>query len=632
MSTHQLQPNFERETIIPLIQTCRILSACNESLLTEWLTQIPKLFNDNNCYHLLLKLLTEGLCRHHASIPSALYEQMRALLPQEKQLTIDDSITKSDMTPKRKKKRGKKQKIVLVLQGKKEPITFLKVPKDLKMMIFSFVKRTDLYSLQNVCRCFNLAARDPNALHPRLQIFKYNPNYLHPFFSKINDLYLMQHSCLDKCTIIKFNRHWSTSLIHLNLRLDSRSDMHDFGGHLINLETLKLDMRGHSPLLFIRNHIHCRTLKCLQITECYSQSSSFNDEFVMAISNCINLETLSLNMDRIQSQQSKLFAEPNPFKKLVDVTLSIYFFNAPSFYHWILKGHRQKKLYVKCRSHPGRDFLMSPEFFNKENVNALSAVNNISDITIDSRCTQHLDPFIQNLACCGKVLNKRFNSMYLRLSSLGHSDEGTNEIMEAAHGILLFCGSSSLTLNLDLGNIDELTTTFTEDNRMDMMGFMSIIQKHPKTFDKLCVDIDCFWSRSPTYYSMDIWEELDDGMNGLALSRIGEEIGSKLLEYHQLWMYPFSTINETKMRHIGLKQISSEFHCTFEISFESIFGMDFEYDDDFDRKSEDKIMRTWNEKIYPSISGIIKKQIDGQCVFKESNGDIVFQFVREIAP
>eukprot|EP01083_Nonionella_stella_P062813 163295_1 len=176
--------------------------------------------------------------------------------------------------------------------------------------------------------------------------------------------------------------------------------------------------------------------------------------------------------------------------------------------------------------------------------------------------------------------------------------------METAHGILLFCGSSSLTLNLSLDNIDELGDSFnglTDDNRMDMMKFVSIIQKHPKTFDKLCVDIGCFWSPEN---SMDIWEELDDGMNGLALSRLGEGIGSKLLEYHQLWMHPFSTINETKMKQIGLKQISSEFHCTFEISFESIFGMDFEYDDDFDWKSEDKITRTWNERICPSISGI----------------------------
>eukprot|EP01083_Nonionella_stella_P166817 558925_1 len=625
MSTHQLQPNFERETIIPLIQTCRILSACNDSLLTEWLTQIPKLFNDNNCYHLLLKLLTEGLCRHHASIPSALYEQMRALLPQEKQLTIDDSITKSDTTPKRKKEKGKKQKTVL--KGKKERITFLKVPKDLKMMIFSFVKRIDLYSLQNVCRCFNLAARNPNALHPRLWIFVYEPHYLHPFFSKIDNLHLMHYSSLDKCTTIKFNRHWSTSLIHLNLRLDSRSDMHDFGGHLINLETLKLDMSGHSPLLFIRNHIHCRTLKRLQITERIfypSESSSFDDEFVMTISNCINLETLSLNMDRIQSQQSKLFAEPNPFKKLVDVTLSIYFFNAPSFYHWILKGHRQKKLYVKG----GTPRMMSPELFNKEDVNALSAVNNISDITINSRCTRPLNLFMQNLACCRKVLNKRFNSMNLRLRSSGYSYEGFNEIMETAHGILLFCGSSSLTLNLSLDNIDELGDSFnglTDDNRMDMMKFVSIIQKHPKTFDKLCVDIGCFWSPEN---SMDIWEELDGGMNGLALSRIGEGIGSKLVDYHQ-WMHPFSTINGTKMKQIGLKQISSEFHCTFDISLETFFNMGFEaFDGKF--KSDDKIKRTWNERVYPSISGIIK-QVDDQSVFKESNGDIVFQFVKQIA-
>eukprot|EP01083_Nonionella_stella_P062812 163294_1 len=197
--------------------------------------------------------------------------------------------------------------------------------------------------------------------------------------------------------------------------------------------------------------------------------------------------------------------------------------------------------------------------------------------------------------------------------------------METAHGILLFCGSSSLTLNLDLDKIDGLT----DDNRLDMLEFMSIIQKHSKTFDKLWVNIDCFWSPEN---SMDIWQELDDGMNGLALSRLGEGIGSKLLEYHQLWMYPFSTINETKMRHIGLKQISSEFRCSFDISLETFFDMGFEaFDGKF--KSDDKIERAWNERVYPSISGIIK-QIDDQSVFKHSNGDIVltFQFVKQIAP
>eukprot|EP01083_Nonionella_stella_P293771 999029_1 len=340
MSTHQLQQNFEHETVVPLIQTCRIFSVCNQSVLTKWLAQIPKLFNDNNCYHLLLKILTEGLCRHHGSIPFVIHEQMQALLPQEKQITINDSITKSDMTPKRKKKTHQKPK------SKRERITFLKVPKDLKIVIFSFATRTDLYSLQNVCRCFNMAARDPNALHPRLEIFKYKPNYVHPFFSKINDLYLNHDSYFYKCTTIKFNPKWSTSLIHLHLCLrESNDHSYDFG-YLTNLETLKLNINGssYSPSPFIRNHIHCKTLKCLDI-----EGASFNDEFVMAISNCINLEALSLNMkiDAV-SQQSNLFAEPNPFKKLVDVTLYIYFFQAPSFYHWILQGHREKKLYIKC--------------------------------------------------------------------------------------------------------------------------------------------------------------------------------------------------------------------------------------------------------------------------------------------
>eukprot|EP01084_Bolivina_argentea_P268434 455919_1 len=49
--------------------------------------------------------------------------------------------------------------------NKIEPLTFLKIPSDLKYNLFQYLHENDLYSLEKTCRSVCIDARNPNSLY-----------------------------------------------------------------------------------------------------------------------------------------------------------------------------------------------------------------------------------------------------------------------------------------------------------------------------------------------------------------------------------------------------------------------------------------------------------------------------------
>ena len=189
MASPQPDPPELHESIIPMINVCRKVESCDKSQLITTMNSLPQ--------QSLIELVMNGICASHKTISPEIFDNILNELPTERQLAINDSITKSDIESPQKNK-DKKNK-------KREKLTLLKIHKDLKIVIFNFLKEEDLINVQKTCRCLNISARDPNALkYLKLYLYddpddeeyeftstKYDKDpfgYLHPWYSRIQRL------------------------------------------------------------------------------------------------------------------------------------------------------------------------------------------------------------------------------------------------------------------------------------------------------------------------------------------------------------------------------------------------------------------------------------------------------------
>ena len=147
--------NTIHESIVPLINICRKIEACSKAQLLAWMSAFYEMFEES-IKNVLIKLL----CSCHANIPSELLEAFVSASPTESELTsLDDSISKSDLNDN-----AEKAEVITKEQGS---LSLLQIPNDCKTLnlSFTYLSEWDLKSVQRVCRCLCVGARDPNALH-----------------------------------------------------------------------------------------------------------------------------------------------------------------------------------------------------------------------------------------------------------------------------------------------------------------------------------------------------------------------------------------------------------------------------------------------------------------------------------
>ena len=81
------------ETIIPLLKIYRKLEHCSTNQSTKFVKNLTNLFFENKSTDLLAKILLSGLCKQHKNISTYLFEKILSILPTEKELNINDTLS-----------------------------------------------------------------------------------------------------------------------------------------------------------------------------------------------------------------------------------------------------------------------------------------------------------------------------------------------------------------------------------------------------------------------------------------------------------------------------------------------------------------------------------------------------------
>eukprot|EP01084_Bolivina_argentea_P319975 555066_1 len=304
------------ETIMPLIKIYRKLSSCNQSQVKQLIQQFPQIFIKHNSLDVLTTILLTGICKHHSQISSDLFKEIESLLPHEKSLKINDSITKSDIQKDETDEKDDKNNI--------EPLTLIKIPKDLKIYMCNFLQHPDLIPLQKTCRCLNISARDPNSLYFTTN-FEWRPPYHSKFWSKV-------------------------PIGFVNGKIKGKG-----------LKILKLvDFQ-------ISNELIDAIIRCVNLETLEMRLMKFENESMIENINNRNI-----------FQNAKL----NPLKKLNCFVMGISMHCLSNFAHWILSSNTPKTIrFLRC----GSDQLLNIEqkslLFSNSQI-ALLALQSIKNIEI----------------------------------------------------------------------------------------------------------------------------------------------------------------------------------------------------------------------------------------------------------
>eukprot|EP01083_Nonionella_stella_P242553 845997_1 len=539
--------------ITSLISICRKLESFNQSQFSQFF----RAFSEHKHVDIFMKILQPTLCGHYASIPNAIWKDLKSLLPTDKELQIlDDSITKSDP------QNGEDEN-----EDDFEPLTLLKIPKDLMLVIFNFLKQKDLLRIQKTCRCLLVHARNPNALY-HLRILTFSHHYLKPVFSRIKSLSFTfnQHNA--------FNNTWIA---------------------------------------------WCKTLTILSLRHCI-----LNDDLLNALVCCVNLQQLLLT---IKGNEVSMFdyKKINPFKKL-----NWFHFGFDSFegidhtdancamisktVNWILSNKCEKTLVICLNDGTGREI-----FFNSSEMTAL-VLRNVKTLKLDVNSGNNTMILCNNICKSLPNINTKLDELDITLESWRSNIDtryGTlsNELLDSISSILPYFNRSTLnlTLYMDHNYTDEETELNPVFLRKWNPWMTKIMQSNLKFVDELDIQL-CF-------YPMEEWgmntHIIDDFLayNGMffnepILKQRASDFGMEIMDNCNEWFKPFLKINKEMMEQKGMKSV--------RVRFKTHFGMD-ELDErikshykhcDFD-KAKCTVQSAWNGVFYPCLQTYIEKQLKG---------------------
>ena len=170
-----------------MIKICRKIEALNAKQCKNWVQGLFMIFKEQD-FDLLLNLIITGICVHRKSFSSEIYKSLLASLPSEKELSINDSISKND--PKIKKEMENENE-----NENENQISIFSTSKDIKVHMLTFLPECDVFQVAQTCRCLCLAAHDPNALyHLDYYVNDWNAHvmrrYIHYRFSGLKSLFL----------------------------------------------------------------------------------------------------------------------------------------------------------------------------------------------------------------------------------------------------------------------------------------------------------------------------------------------------------------------------------------------------------------------------------------------------------
>ena len=223
------------DTLIPTINIIRKIKACDASQLSKVLQRLPSVFEDHGSLSFLTTIIALGLCQQlqhqplHCHWYAMLLADILAAFPGDKQLDIKDSIYESKLVDD---DQVDEEDSATNHNKKKIPMSLLRLPKDLQIHLFHFLKLDDLQNVQRVCRALCIVARDPLSLYSlemRLDTTGFVKfQYLSDRYSRIKSLdidiakpsmdnLIGWFSMTAEVRQLIFNGNWSRSVTNISL-------------------------------------------------------------------------------------------------------------------------------------------------------------------------------------------------------------------------------------------------------------------------------------------------------------------------------------------------------------------------------------------------------------------------------
>eukprot|EP01084_Bolivina_argentea_P276776 472347_1 len=378
MSSTVFKMEEEQETIIPLIQLSRKIERCNEDQLQQYMAALPRIFNDDK--DLLLKISKEGICKHHKKISHDQFNKIEAILPDETELNINDSIAKSESFE----------------QGN---ISLLQMPNDIMATICQFISmhayknNPGLSSFESTCRAISIIARNPNSSYMAfMDLANDDKRYLHHRYSRIKRLYIASMSGNGEVKNIHINPKWGRSVTQLkfwhfpkyiggNGQPLSEFQLSRFP-FFQNLQCLTKIWGCPASSSLICTKINLENLHILDLGGC----KHVDRELIYSIIKCVNLKKLCLRGIRFENDVKMdnypIFDDIKqcPFRNLKHITIDLTMNKLSNFFHWIISGNTKKSL--KYQHHRIRD-MSEICLFSEKSKNGLSALQNIENFHIE---------------------------------------------------------------------------------------------------------------------------------------------------------------------------------------------------------------------------------------------------------
>ena len=175
------EATFKKEDLIPLIMISRKLLSCDLKHQSDVLLQLNRVLRSHETSISLMQIIVTGLFQRSVfeKIPAELYQEIRSILPLDKQLDLKDSVyesrlveTPEDTNSEQESKDEEKEEL---------PLTLVRIPTDLQNHLFHYLDFKDLVKVQGTCRALCIAARNPSALHKLLISFGSTHGHYHQF-------------------------------------------------------------------------------------------------------------------------------------------------------------------------------------------------------------------------------------------------------------------------------------------------------------------------------------------------------------------------------------------------------------------------------------------------------------------
>ena len=521
------------EKIIPLIHIKRKVLACNSRQQLAALKQLPEIFESQRLTSVLTDIIFSGICNRdfYDRISPELYHEIEAVLPEDNQLDLKDSIYESQMLELPANRRKKRL-----------PLTLLRIPSDLQCHLFLFLNIRDLMDVQRVCRSLCIMARNPCSLYALEIDAELSTN--HHFFNESYSRPKLLSICHSQSIRRKYRRvignaKWGESVSNLCIdRVGAEIDLQNLG-IFVNLE--KCQIKWTRSILVNGQITSYHTLRELHI-----KGVRLTEDIIDEIRKFKNLEVLTLGCGAFCDSN---LSEDSALVKLPRLREFSYSTGSARLFQKILIGSHPEV--VKLEHWQPQDIpdmnaaveaIRAIKYLHLDLWNSVDVINSLSPLLLKA---QRLD-------------SPLFEECKLSVKIQCGVDYDVSSALQPIT-TLMECGKTS--------KFHLISDRMVSSNviKYDIVDF--IRSSAPNTFNEITMNL------TVVLYPHCIWRELDGIDIGEGDHEMVRNVVMEDIDEVEKWMKWWLVFDEQTMKQIGLQKLDIKFQ------YEAAFDFDDEFPD-----------------------------------------------------